>query len=105
MIDVGNEWPPCPGCVIEDADALGAQVLWVLYECLEAADLNAAASFASHYALEVTLSAQCQCSPRSVHALVDVSHQLDMLSPAGCFFGVDPLDSRRVGWWVEGDDA
>ena len=88
-------------CVIEDADAVGAKVLWVLYEVLEGLDPWGACCFARDFAPEVTLSAVCLVTDQSIPALVNVTARLDDLSPEGFYFGIDPLGAGRMGWWPE----
>ena len=92
-----------PGVLIDDTDAHGARVLWVLYEALEALDAYRAGLFAREYGATVTESASYMVTPRSVEALLAVSKQLDAFSPGGYFFGVDPLDPNQIGWWPESE--
>jgi len=89
--------------VIEDSDHVGAQVLWVLYEALEALDEHRACEVVRRYSIEISLSAIYQVTERSVEALCHLSNRLDEMSPRGFWFGVHPGDQRRLGWWPDAE--
>ena len=88
-----------PGVLIPDCDALGASILWVMYECLESVDMQTAAVFVNLYGREVSLSASCQVTELSAEALCKLSEILDSMSPDGYFFGMHPENDRTLGWW------